>query len=155
MKNKKEKNTILVLEDEPSLLAAITAKLEKSGFGVLNARSVEQAFNAKLEEKVLKNKSSVMSARTLVQALKYLEELEQIDAIWLDHTLLGSEDGLDFVKKFKANGGRWTTIPVFVVSNNENDKTVQEYLAAGVSKYYIKSNHPLAEIIEDIQKFLG
>jgi DNA-binding response OmpR family regulator len=42
MVKKSLKKTILVIEDERPLLNAINAKLEKSGFGVIAARSVEQ-----------------------------------------------------------------------------------------------------------------
>ncbi len=149
-KNVKKKKTILVLEDERPLLEAITAKLQKSGFGVTTARSVEQAFNAKLDG----NGEGVLTVDSLARAIQYLEELEQIDAVWLDHSLLGDEDGLDFVKKFKGNGGEWKKIPVFVVSNNENNTTVKAYMSAGVSKYYIKSNHRLDEIVKDIDRSL-
>lgn len=100
MVKKSLKKTILVIEDERPLLNAINAKLEKSGFGVIAARSVEQTFNAKLG----KNDAGVITIRSIEQALIHLEKLEQVDAIWLDHHLLGKEDGLDFVKKFKANG---------------------------------------------------
>lgn len=144
------KRTILVIEDERPLLEAINAKLEKNGFSVITARSVEQTFNAKLE----KNGLGVISVSSIEQAIKYLESLEQVDAIWLDHHLLGKEDGLDFVKKFKANGGRWNKIPIFVVSNAASPKTIQSYMDVGVSKYYVKSDHRLDEIIKDIELFL-
>lgn len=146
----KKKKTILVLEDEPSLLEAIKAKLEKNGFSVISARSVGQAFNEKLQEK----NSGIITVRSIMKALLYLEALEDIDAIWLDHHLIGEEDGLDFVKKFKANGGKWNKIPVFVVSNAASPITVKTYLDSGVSKYYIKSDHRLDEIIQDIESFL-
>ena len=145
-----QRKTILVIEDERPLLEAINAKLEKSGFSVIAARSVDQAFNAKLDTKGL----GAITVQSITQALNYLESLEQVDAIWLDHHLLGKEDGLDFVKKFKANGGRWNKIPIFVVSNAAGPKTVQSYIHSGVSKYYIKSNHRLDEIIKDIRSFL-
>ncbi len=150
--NKKpsEKKAILVIEDERPLLEVINAKLEKNGFNVITARSVEQAFNAKIE----KNNLGVITVRTIEQALDYLERLERIDAIWLDHHLLGKEDGLDFINKFKANGGRSTAVPVFVVSNAASPKTIKSYLHSGVSKYYVKSDHRLDEIIADIESFL-
>ena len=91
---------------------------------------------------------------SIEQALNYLESLERVDAIWLDHHLLGDENGLDFVKKFKANGGRWNKIPVFVVSNAASPKTIKSYTRAGVSKYYVKSDHRLDEIIGDIKKYV-
>jgi DNA-binding response OmpR family regulator len=145
-----KKKTVLVLEDERPLLEAINAKLEKSGFRVITARSVEQAFNAKLGKKSL----GVITIRSIEQALMYLESLEKVDAIWLDHHLFGKEDGLDFVKKFKANGGRWNRVPVFVVSNAASPETIKSYITSGVSKYYVKSDHRLDEIIKDIKSFL-
>jgi|CXWL01.1.fsa_nt_gi DNA-binding response OmpR family regulator len=148
---KTTKKAILVIEDERPLLEVINAKLKKSGFNVIAARSVEQAFNAQLE----KSNVGVITVRTIEQALEYLERLERIDAVWLDHHLLGKEDGLDFVKKFKANGGRWNKIPVFVVSNAANPTTVKTYLKSGVNKYYVKSDHRLDEIIADIESFLA
>jgi DNA-binding response OmpR family regulator len=151
-KTKKQKN-ILVIEDERPLLKAIKIQLEKSGFGVIAARSVEQAFNAK--SKIEKNGFGVITIKSIEQALDYLEDLEQVDAIWLDHELLGKEDGLDFVTKFKANGGRWNKIPIFVVSNMTNPSKVQSYVTLGIVKYYVKVDHRLEEIIKDIKKFLN
>ncbi|MDD2657734.1 MAG: response regulator [Candidatus Pacebacteria bacterium] len=145
-----KKKTILVMEDERPLLEAIHAKLEKHGFSVIATRSVEQAFNAKIENTDV----DVITVRSIEQALDYLERLEQVDAVWLDHHLLGKEDGLDFVKKFKANGERWKNIPVFVVSNAASPTTIQSYIRSGVSKYYVKSDHRLDAIIKDIESFL-
>jgi CheY-like chemotaxis protein len=145
-----KKKTILVIEDERALLDVVNARLERKGFGVITARSVDEVFNANLE----KNGLGIIAASTIKQALDYLEGLEQIDAIWLDHNLLGKENGLDFVKKLKANGGRWNKIPIFVVSNTEGSKVIKSYVNLGVSKYYIKSNHRLDEIIKDIDSSL-
>ncbi len=142
-----KQKTILVIEDERPLLEAINAKLEKNGFSVIGARSVEQAFGVELGKKGM----GAITIQNIEQALKYLEDLEHVDAIWLDHHLLGNEDGLDFVKKFKANGGRWGKIPVFVVSNAASPKTIKSYAESGVNKYYVKSNHRLDEIVEDIK----
>jgi CheY-like chemotaxis protein len=147
---KGQSKTILVIEDDHLLLEVINTKLEKSGFNVITARSVEQAFNPTFGKKG----SRVITVQSIGQALSYLEGLEKIEAIWLDHHLLGKEDGLDFVKKFKANGGRWSNIPVFVVSNAASPKTVKSYVDSGVSRYYVKSNHRLDEIIDDIKSFL-
>lgn len=145
-----KKRTILVIEDERPLLEAINDKLKKNGFGVIAARSVEQAFNPSLK----KNNLGPITVESIEQALNYLENLEHVDAIWLDHHLVGKEDGLNFVEKFKANGGRWNKIPVFVVSNAASPETIKSYLQSGVNKYYIKSDHRLDEIIENIKTFL-
>jgi DNA-binding response OmpR family regulator len=144
--------TILVIEDDRPLLEAINAKLEMHGFRVITARSVEQAFGA---QKISGEKAGAVTVDSVLSALKYIEDLERVDAIWLDHHLVGDEDGLDFVKKFKANGSRWNRVPVFVVSNAASPKTVRSYLESGVSKYYVKSDHRLDEIIKDLDAFVN
>lgn len=141
-----QKKTILVIEDERPLLEVVNSRLEKKGFGVITARSVDEVFSAKLED----NGLGIIAAKSIREALDYIKNLEKVDAIWLDHNLLGKENGLDFIKKIKANGGRWKKIPIFVVSNTEGPQTIKSYVNLGISKYYIKSNHRLDEIIKDI-----
>jgi len=99
------KKTILVIEDERPLLEAIKIKLEQNNFEVVSCRSVEQAKN-------------------------YTNELEKIDLIWLDHYLIGKENGLDFIAYCKED-------------NNIKCKA---------NKYFVKSNHKLEEIIKEINK---
>jgi DNA-binding NtrC family response regulator len=122
------KKTILVIEDEIPLLKAIGDKLERSGF-------------------------QIVSARTVKQALGMLEDIGNIDIIWLDHYLLGKEDGLDFVSEIK-NHDQWKHIPVFVVSNTASLDKVQSYIRLGASKFYTKANYRLDKIIEDIRECL-
>ena len=121
--------TILVVEDEKPLLEAIKAKLEINGFAVVTARSVEQAMN-------------------------YLNEIDHISVIWLDHYLLGKESGLDFVAKLK-NHDIWKLIPVFVVSNTATPEKVSSYISFGVDKYYTKADYRLDQIIADIKDALA
>lgn len=120
---------ILVVEDEKPLQEAIRIKLEKNEFDVVTARSVEQAINL-------------------------LNELKKVDVVWLDHYLLGKEDGLDFVAQIKNTDG-WKNIPIFVVSNTASEEKVEAYLALGVNKYYTKANSKLDNIICDIKKILN
>ena len=122
--------TILVLEDEQPLLAVIRAKLESYGFSVVTARAVKQALN-------------------------YLEDKVVVDAIWLDHYLLGKENGLDFVTRLKQDGGKWKQIPIFVVSNTGGPDKVRSYLRLGINKYYTKVDYRLDQIVTDIKEFLG
>jgi CheY-like chemotaxis protein len=138
--------TILVIEDERALLQVIQEKLEKEGIRVITSRSVERAFSKELEE----NASGGVTMSSIELALNHIEELERVDAIWLDHNLLGSEDGLDFVAKLKANGGHWSQIPIFVVSNTSSTDLVHTYAKLGVSHYYVKAEHKLESIIADI-----
>ena len=125
---KKEEKTILVIEDEKPLLEAIRIKLEKSGFLVAVARTAEQGY-------------------------KLLEDLKKVDVIWLDHYLLGKENGLDLVIQLKDNK-KYQAIPIFIISNTASTDKVKSYIRLGVSKYYVKSNYRLDKIIGDICKCL-
>ncbi|MFO7807400.1 MAG: response regulator [Candidatus Moraniibacteriota bacterium] len=127
MKTNKTNKSVLVVEDERPLQEAIKIKMRKSGFNVISAKSSNQALNYLRDESIGK-----------------------IDAIWLDHYLLGRESGFDFLVKVKENPG-WEDIPVFVVSNTASPEKVSAYLELGIDKYYVKSNSRLEQIIEDIK----
>ncbi len=147
MQNKK---IILVIEDEQALLKAVQMKLEKNDFKVLAVRSVERAFSTEFEE----NKNGKVLLSSVEKALEYLKDLESVDAIWLDHNLLGDENGLDFVKKFKKNEGRLSQVPIFAVSNTADPELVKSYAALGVTKYFVKAEHKLENIMAEIKTFL-
>lgn len=145
------KKIVLVIEDEQPLLEAVKIKLEKSGYEVIAARSVERAFSTEFPV----SETGELSLASIETALGYLKILESVDAIWLDHNLLGDENGLDFVNKFKRNGGRLSTVPIFVVSNTANPELVKSYEKLGVNKYFVKAEHRLENIINEIKTFLG
>jgi len=124
------KKVILVLEDERPLLQAIKIKLEKSGFEVVSSRNVEQA-------KI------------------HINEILKVDVIWLDHYLIGKGDGLDFIAWCKeGTNNKCNQIPIFVVSNTVSSDKVASYIKLGATKYYVKSNHKLDEIVQEIHKSL-
>lgn len=125
MITKEIKPTVLVVEDERSLLEAIEIKLSKNGFNVLKARTAAEAY-------------------------ALLKSSNTVDAVWLDHYLLGTGDGLDIVAKLK-NDKKYKTTPIFIVSNTAGTDKITSYINLGVSKYYIKSNNRLDTIIQDIQ----
>ena len=125
----KKNRTILVIEDERPLIKVIEAKLEKVGFDVVTARTVDQG-------------------------LHYLKEVNDVDAIWLDHYLPGEKTGLDFVAKLKNRNSKWKKLPIFVISNTASNSNVTSYLRLGVSKYCVKAEHRLGEITKDIKSFL-
>ena len=119
--------TILVVEDERALLEAIMIKLSKSGFKILSTRNIKQAK-------------------------EYLSGPEKIDAIWLDHYLLGKESGLDLIVWCKENNNKCKETPIFIVSNTVSSDKVLTYMSLGANKFFVKSNHSLDEIIKDIAK---
>ena len=124
-----DKKTILVVEDEQVLLDAIKNKLEIYGFNVVTAKSVEQAVD-------------------------YLNNINKINLVWLDHYLLGTENGLDLVIKMKMDKSKWKKIPIFVVSNTATPEKITSYLGLGVDKYYTKADYKLEDIIKDINNVL-
>jgi DNA-binding response OmpR family regulator len=124
-----QNKTILVVEDEASLAAAVKTRLQTEGYTVVSAKSFEIACE-KLES-------------------------ETIDAVWLDHYLLGNKSGLDLVHFMKNESSPFKQIPIFVVSNTASQDKVRSYMKIGVNKYYVKSDHKLAEIIAEINKHLG
>ena len=125
----KNNKTILVIEDERPLAKVIEAKLEKDGFDVVTARTVDQGF-------------------------EYLEEVGNFDAIWLDHYLPGDKTGLDLVIKLKGKTSKWKKVPIFIVSNTASSNNVKSYLRLGVTKYCVKAENRLEEISSDIKSFL-
>lgn len=120
-----DKKTVLVIEDDRSLSAAIVKKLSICNF-------------------------NVHSASTVDAALQEMTALKMVDAVWLDHYLFGEKDGLDFVTAFKAHP-EWRNIPIYIVSNTASEDKVRSYVKLGVAKYYVKSDHRLEEIIGEIQ----
>lgn len=129
MDNLPEKMTILVVEDEKSLANIIKAKFDIKGFSVITAKDVDTA-------------------------LEILANQESIEAIWLDHYLLGKLDGLNFVSMIKQHDSKWRSIPVFVVSNTVSPDKMQTYIGLGVEKYFIKSNNTLETIIDELLEFI-
>jgi len=125
-----DNKVILVLEDEKPLLEAIRINLEKSNFKVIKARTVEKAKEC-------------------------INELDQLDLIWLDHYLLGKENGLDFIAWCKeGENAKCNNVPIFVVSNTISDEKFSTYMSLGAKKYFIKSNFKLEEIIKEINEAL-
>ncbi|MBL4693814.1 response regulator [Candidatus Gracilibacteria bacterium] len=126
----KENPCVLVLEDEALLLEAISKKLIKSGM-------------------------TTISCTTAEQALDYLESIsEKPDVIWLDFYLKGGMDGLEFLTKLKANEA-WANIKIIIVSNTASDDKVKSMLALGASKYVLKAEHRLDEIVEQLTDIIA
>lgn len=120
---------ILVLEDEKPLSRVIQAKLEKTGFHSYMAQSVEEGQ-------------------------RLLNKIKDIDAIWLDHYLLGEEDGLSFAKECKRDS-KYKDIPIFLVSNTASQEKILQYRHLGVNKCYLKAETQLNRVIQEISSFLG
>ncbi|MDO8521237.1 MAG: response regulator [bacterium] len=118
------KRTILILEDERQLAKAIRDAFVERGYHPIVVATVEEG-------------------------VRQLENLKNVDVVWLDHYLLGAENGLDFVVQMKNNPD-WKEIPIFVVSNTASSTNIRSYLELGVSNYYTKADYDINQIINDI-----
>ncbi len=120
-----KKKTILVLEDERTLAKAVHDALTTRGFEVTLVNNVQDG-------------------------LEQLKNVGHVDAIWLDHYLLGSGNGVDFVIEVKSKK-EWQTIPVFVVSNTASTTNIRSYIQLGVHNYYTKADYDINQIISDVE----
>ncbi len=120
------RKTILVIEDERPLVKVIEAKLINSGFDVVTTRTVDQG-------------------------LGYMEDINSIDAVWLDHYLIGEKTGINFVEEVKRPKSKWRKLLIFVVSNTASSDNVKIYKKLGVDNYSVKSSSRLDQITNNIK----
>jgi CheY-like chemotaxis protein len=117
---------ILIVEDEEFLIKTLGDNLTAEGYKVESAKNGEEAI-----EKVGKNKP---------------------DLILLD-ILMPKSDGFYVLEQIK-NNPKWKLIPVIVLSNLGEDTTIKKALAMGADDYFVKSQHPIQEVIEKAQDYL-
>lgn len=128
MPPKRTAKTVLVIEDERSLRDAISAKLQKEGFSVVAVAKIKEALDAM--------------------------HSQSFDAVWLDHYLLGKENGLDLLVHIRSHT-KERIIPVFVVTNTAGADKKKKYLALGVEGYYVKASSRLEDVVQNIADYLG
>jgi len=115
---------ILVIEDEKPMARALQLKLTKEGFEVENAYDGTEAMS-------------------LIEKNKY-------DLIVTD-LVLAKIDGFEIIKRAREEGIK---TPIIVTSNLSQTEDEKKVLELGANKYFIKSNTPIVEIIENIKAFL-
>lgn len=117
------KKTILVVEDEASLLAVLRDKLAREGFNILEARNGEQGLELALSQ--------------------------HPDLILLD-IILPVMDGMQMLAKLRADS--WgKNAPVILLTNvNELDK-VAEALAHGVHDYMVKADWEIEKVVQAVR----
>ncbi len=119
-------NRILVVEDEPELVTAVTTKLEKEGFEVLKADNGKHAWD--------------------------VVEKEKIDCIILD-IILPFTDGVWFLEKLRADAEK-TKIPVIVFTNLSEGEKVSKIIALGAYRLLVKAETSLNTLVNTIREVL-
>src|SRR3989338_10751075 len=119
-------NRILIVEDEEFLLRAVKDNLESEGYAVTTATDGEDAM-----ERIRK---------------------ERPDLILLD-LLMPKRDGFFVLQEVKKNP-EWKLIPIIALSNLGGDAEIKKALSMGADDYFVKSQHPIEEMIYKVKDYL-
>ena len=114
---------ILIVEDERTLSEVLADKFTKEGYEV------------KIEDD---------GAKVLELAKSFRPDLILLDL------LLPNKNGLEVLKDLKGNE-ELKNIPVVIASNLDDDENIKNALKVGAVAYYVKSQHPINEIVEKVQ----
>jgi two-component system, OmpR family, alkaline phosphatase synthesis response regulator PhoP len=122
-----EGKKILIIEDEVSLLHALSAKLNEAGFVILEAKNGEEGLKMALAE--------------------------HPDLILLD-IIMPRMDGISLLKKLRVDD--WgKNAPVIVLSNLSDADNSVKAVSGNVSDYLIKSDWKIADVVAKIKEKLG
>jgi len=119
-------SSILIAEDEDFLVRTLKDNLDSEGYTVYVAKNGEEAIQ-KIKEK-------------------------KPDIILLD-LLMPKKDGFYVLEEVKSNPD-WKLIPVIVLSNLGEDESIKRALEAGADDYFVKSQHPIQEVVEKVKDYL-
>ena len=122
-----KQSKILIIEDEVSLLKSLTEVLEERGYEVVGATDGESGLR--------------------------LAQERNPDLIILD-LLLPGMDGVDVLRQLRENK-ETEGIPVLVLTNLSDEKTVAEVLAVGGKDYLVKSDVNLEMIANKVEEILA
>ena len=117
---------VLIIEDDPAILGILADKIAEAGFSVLKAQDGQHG---------------------LALALEVLPDLILLDL------LIPKLSGLDVLEKLRANT-RSSHIPVLVLSNLNDDESLNKTLARNNASLIIKSNTPLESIVDKVSAIL-
>lgn len=117
----------MIAEDEEFLATAVKDNLEAEGF------KVETVENG---EEVIKSVH------------------RQIPDIILLDLLMPKKDGFYALEELK-NNPEWKLIPVIVFSNLGDDSSLKRAISMGANDYFVKSQHPIEEVIDKVKEYLS
>ena len=120
-------NKVLIVEDEEFLLRAVKDNLEAEHCTVDTAKDGDEAIK--------------------------LIQTNRPDLILLD-LLMPKRDGFYVLEEVKKNP-EWKLIPIIVLSNLGGDAEIKKALEMGADDYFVKSQHPIEEVIEKVKEYLG
>jgi len=116
---------ILIAEDEEVLLNVLKDRFEAEGWDVALAKDGIETMEA-----IGKSK---------------------FDLVLLD-LLMPKKDGFEVLKEVRSNPA-FKTLPVIILSNLGGDEGIKKAMALGANDYYVKTQHPMSEIVEKAKKY--
>lgn len=116
--------TILIIEDEPTLQKALTISLEQEGYQIKSALDGE--IGLRLAKEVKPN-------------------LVLLDLI------LPKMDGFEVLEEMKKDE---TTkdLPVIILTNLESSQDIEKALVLGAKTYLVKANYDLKDVIQKVKE---
>ncbi|MEK7123984.1 MAG: response regulator [Patescibacteria group bacterium] len=121
-----KKYKILLIEDEPGQVLAISSALSSAGYEIVSADD---------------GKEGLAKAKT-----------ENPDLILLD-IVLPKMDGVAVLNELKKNP-QTKEIPVIILTNLATGETMRETMEAGSSDYLVKTDYTLEELVGKIKQVL-
>ena len=122
-----EKKTVLVVEDDEGYRLLITDALTDAGLKVISARNGAEA----------------------------LEKIELMPDVLVADFTLPDSNGVSIIKAVRRKAGWGETVPIFMLTQREDMKTVTEAVEQHISGYFVKSNHDLSAIVHQVKQSLG
>ena len=121
-----QKTKILIVDDESSLRNVLKDKMIHEGFAALTANNGEEGLKVGIKEKP--------------------------DLILLD-VIMPKINGIEMLKKLREDD--WgKTVPVLLLSNDDDPEHIRETLKDNATDYLIKSDWGLEDIIKKIRETL-
>ncbi|MEX2052759.1 MAG: response regulator [Candidatus Paceibacterota bacterium] len=117
---------ILIVEDETILLKVLKDRFKADGWDVSTAEDGEEAVE--------------------------LMEKNSFDLVLLD-LMLPKKDGFQVLKEVKGHTAL-KSLPIIVLSNLGDDDDIKRALSLGASDYFVKTQHPIGEVIEKAKEFV-
>jgi len=117
---------ILIAEDEDVLLNVLKDRFEAEEWDVAVARDGEE---------------------TIEVVKKFRPDLILLDL------LMPKKDGFEVIKEIRSNS-EFKDLPIIIVlSNLGSDDDIKKALELGANDYFVKTQHPMSEIVEKAKKY--
>lgn len=117
---------LLIVEDEDVLVRVLQEKFEEENFKVSVARDGSLVLPL-----VKKSKPDMILLDILLPKINELEVLESL-----------------------KNDSSLRDIPVIIMSNLDDEQKVEKALKLGAVDYMIKTQHPINEVVEKVNKYI-